>query len=153
MCDCNAWEIKNLKGQVRSAEAELDAAKQAATTWHKHYRLLRTRWRDLNVALENTKAELPEVRSDLADTTKTLDKYRDMHVKMSRANSELRKSVADLNEKLEALTEERDLARELFQGMVSEYADLSDRYAKSRDDYKELASRFVWRNDAEHDKF
>ena len=72
---------------------------------------------------------------------------------MSRAKSKLRKSVADLNEKLEALTEERDLACELFQGMVSEYADLSDRYAKSCDDYKELASRFVWRNDAEHDKF
>ena len=81
------------------------------------------------------------------------DKYRGMHGKMSKVNNELWKSVADLNEKLEALTEERDLARELFQGMASEYADLSDRYAKSCDDYKDLASRFVWRNDAEHDKF
>ena len=149
MCDCNAWEIKNLKGQVRSAEAELVAAKQAATTWRKHYLLLRTRWRDLNVALENTKAELSGVRSDLADTTKTLDKYREMHAKMSKANSELRKSVADLNETLATRTEERDLARELYQDRIRCYADLLNRYSKTCDDYEELASRFIWRNDAD----
>ena len=94
--------------------------------------------------------ELAAVRLDQADTTKTLDKYRDMHVKMSRANSELRHSVSDLEDTMASLTEERDLARELFQGMVSEYADLLDRYVKSCDDYAELSSRFIWRT---HGKF
>ena len=126
--------------------------------------------RELWLTLSNTKAELSGVRQDLADTTKTLDKYREMHVKMSRANSELRKaldkyremhvkmsrsnselrkSVADMNEALAACTGERDLARELFQGMVSEYADLLDRYSKMCDDYGVEGSRYV----AGHGKF
>ena len=148
MCDCDYLEdeVEELKVKVKQ---EADRGNE----WRRLWVLKVDTVRELRAALHNTKAELSAVRHDLADTTKTLDKYRDMHVKMSRAKSELRKSVADLNETLEALTEERDLARELFQGMVSEYADLSDRYAKSCDDYKELASRFVWRNDAEHDKF
>ena len=132
--------------------AEVDAAKQAAAAWRKHYLLLRTKWRELNVALDNTKAELTVVRSNLADTSKTLDKYRGMHVKMSKANSDLRKSVSDLEDTIRTLTEERDLSRELFQGMVSEYADLLDRYTKSCDDYEELASRFIWRMNTGHDK-
>ena len=109
--------------------------------------------RELRAELSSTKAELSNVRLDLADTTKTLDKYRGMHVEMSRANSDLRKSAADLNETLAMITEERDLSRELFQGMVSAYADLLDRYAKSCDDYEDLASRFIWRDDSEHEKF
>lgn len=64
--------------------------------------------------------ELAAVRLDLADTTTTLDRYRDMRVKMEGI--------------IRTLTEERDLSRELFQGMVSEYADLLDRYAKLCDD-------------------
>lgn len=115
---------------------DLEAAKQAADTWRRNYRLLRSQWRDLNITLDNTRAELSGVRSDLEDTTKTLDKYREMHVKRSRANSELRKSVADLNEALEMRTEERDLARELFKAMMNEYADLLDRYSILCDAYE-----------------
>ena len=148
MCDCDY-----LEDEVEELRAEVKQKSEQINSWNRLWVLNGNTVRELRATLHNTKAELSAVRHDLADTTKTLDKYRDMHVKMSRANSELRKSVADLNETLEALTEERDLARELFQGMVREYADLSDRYAKSCDDYKVLASRFVWRNDAEHDKF
>ena len=123
MCDCNAIEIKNLKSKVRN----------------------------LDLAFRNAEAEVVLVRYDLVDTKETLDKYRDMHVKMSRANSELRKSVSVLEDTIRTLTVERDLSRELFQGMVSAYADLLDRYAKSCDDYAELASRFIWRGDVEND--
>ena len=125
MCDCNAIEIKNLKSKVRN----------------------------LDLAFRNAEAEVVLVRYDLVDTKETLDKYRDMHVKMSRANSELRKTVSVLEDAIRTLTEERDLSRELFQGMVSAYADLLDRYAKSCDDYEDLASRFIWRDDSEHEKF
>ena len=123
MCDCNAIEIKNLKSKVRN----------------------------LDLAFRNAEAEVVLVRYDLVDTKETLDKYRDMHVKMSRANSELRKTVSVLEDAIRTLTEERDLSRELFQGMVSAYADLLDRYAKSCDDYAELASLFIWRGDVEND--
>ena len=76
------------------------------------------------------------------------------------ANSDLRKNVSDLEDTLRTLTrtltEERDLSRELFQGMVSAYADLLDRYSKMRDDYDGLVSRYdalLLRCDAEHGKF
>ena len=74
---------------------------------------------ELRAALSNTKAELSDVRSDLSEDT------------------------------VRTLTAERDLSRELFQGMVSAYADLLDRYSKTCDDYEELVSRFIWRNDAD----
>ena len=87
------------------------------------------------VDLVNTKAELVDVRSDLADTTTTLDTYRKLRVK--------------LHSTISTLTEERDLARELFRGMMNEYADLSDRYSKMCDDYESLSSLY----EAEHGEF
>ena len=147
MCSkCLEEEIEDLKAKVKQ-EAE------RANTWRSLWDLSGNTISELRAELSNTKAEMSGVRLDLADTTKTLDKYRGMHVKMSRANSDLRKSAADLNETLAMITEERDLSRELFQGMVSAYADLLDRYAKSCDDYEDLASRFIWRDDSEHEKF
>ena len=126
MCDC-LEEIEELKAEVKK-EVE----------WSKYWMRLCDSKRDtiseLQATLINTKAELSGVRADQADTTLTLDKYRGMHVNMSRANSELRKSVSDQEDTIRTLMEERDLSRELFQGMVSEYANLLDRYAKSCDD-------------------
>ena len=112
MCDCNAIEIKNLKGQVSN----------------------------LDIAFHNAVAELSVARSDLEDTNTALDAYRELRAKMST--------------NIRMLTEERDLSRELFQGMVSEYADLLDRHSKMCDDYDGLVSRYdalLSRNDAEHD--
>ena len=129
MCEYLEEEIEELRATLRNAEADLFV--------------------DLRKNVADTKAELSVVRSNLADTTTTLDKYRGMHVKMSRTNSDLRKSVSDLEVTIRTLTEERDLSREWFQGMVSAYADLSDRYAKSCDDYEKLAVHFIWRNDAD----
>ena len=120
---------------------------------------------DLQAKLSSTKAELSGVRLDLAGTTTTLDKYRDMHEKMSRvnsnlrrcvsdldsANSDLRKCVSDQEDTIRTLMEERDLSRELFQGMVSAYADLLDRYSKMCDDDEELVSLSIWRDDVEND--
>ena len=144
MCKCREEEIEELKARVKR-EAD------RADLWRSLWDLQQNTVSELQAELRNTKADLFVVRYDLADTTKTLDKYRDMHVKLSRAKSDLGKSVSDLEDTIRTLTEERDLSRELFQGMVSEYADLLDRYAKSCDDYKELASRFVWRNVDDHD--
>ena len=133
MCNkCLEEEIEDLKAKVKR-EAE-----RASTTIS-----------ELRAALSNTKAELSDVRRDLEDTTTTLDNYRDTHVKSSRINSTLRKSIADQEDTVRTLTAERDLSRELFQGMVSAYADLLDRYSKTCDDYEELVSRFIWRNDAD----
>ena len=149
MCSkCLAEEIEDLKTKVKK-EAE------RADIWTNLWGLSGNTIRELQATLDNAKADLFVVRYDLADTTKTLDKYRDMHVKMSRANSDLRKSAADLNETLAMITEERDLSRELFQGMVSAYADLLDRYAKMCDDYDGLVSRYddlLLRCDFEHDE-
>ena len=126
MCDC-LEEIEELKAKVK---------KEAA--WSNYWMRLCDSKRDtiseLRAEINNTKAELLGVRADQADTTATLDRYRDMHVMMSRTNSGLRKSASDLEGIIRTLTEERDLSRELFQGMVSEYADLLDRYAKLCDD-------------------
>ena len=174
MCDCNAAEIKNLKGQVRNLElvyhitkAELGLVcynlvdtkaslaaeeKVSAAAENEHKRAL-DRCLELSGDLRKTKAELSVVRSDLADTTATLDNYRDMHVNSSRINSVLRKSVSDLEDTIRTLTEERDTAREMFQGMLSKYAELSDRHSKMCDDYDGLVSRYddlLLRCDDEH---
>ena len=113
MCNCNTIEIEDLRCQVRG----------------------------LSSLLRNAKADLFVARYELADTTKTLDKYREMYVKMRKANSELRKerdntkaelsvvwsNLADAATALDTcrkmlvkmdntiltLTEERDLARGL----------------------------------------
>ena len=55
---------------------------------------------------------------------------------------ELKVEVSGLEDAIRMLTEERDLARELFQGMVSEYADLLGRHAKMCDDYDGFVSRY-----------
>ena len=125
MCDCDYLEdeVEELKVKVKQ---EADRANK----WCRLWVLKVDTVRELRATLHNTKAELSAVRHDLADTTKTLDKYRDMHVKTSRAKSELRKSVANLNEKLEALTEER----EMFRDMEVKYADLLVRYSKKCND-------------------
>ena len=148
MCECLEEEIEALKTKVKK-EAE------RADIWTNLWDLSGNTIRELQATLDNAKADLFVVRYDLADTTKTLDKYRGMHVNMSRANSDLRKSVSGLKDAIRTLTEERDLARELFQGMVSEYADLLDRYAKMCDDYDGLVSRYdlLLRCDVEHGKF
>ena len=148
MCECLEEEIEALKTKVKK-EAE------RADIWTNLWDLSGNTIRELQATLDNAKADLFVVRYDLADTTKTLDKYRGMHVNMSRANSDLRKSVSDLEDTIRTLTEERDLARELFQGMVSEYADLLDRYAKMCVDYDGLVSRYdlLLRCDVEHGKF
>ena len=142
MCEYLEEEVEELRAEVKQKSEQINS-------WRRLWVLKGNTVRELRATLSNTKAELSGVRQDLADTTKTLDKYREMHVKMSRANSELRKSVADMNEALVACTGERDLARELFQGMVSEYADLLDRYSKMCDDYGVEASHYV----ARHGKF
>ena len=128
MCSkCLAEEIEDLKAKVKKEADWTDY-------WRRLCELKADTVSELRVTLKNTKAELSDAQSDLADTTTTLDKYR-------RANSEL--------------TEERDLSRELFQGMVSAYADLLDRYAKMCDDYDGLVSRYddlLLRCDFEHDE-
>ena len=128
VCDYLEEEVEELRAEVKQKSEQINS-------WRRLWVLKSNTVRELRATLHNTKAELSEVRHDLADTTKTLDKYRDMHVKRSRANSELRKSVADMEDTIRTLTEERDLARELFQGMMSEYADLLDRYSILCDAY------------------
>ena len=149
MCECLEEEIEALKTKVKK-EAE------RADIWTNLWDLSGNTIRELQATLDNAKADLFVVRYDLADTTKTLDKYRGMHVNMSRANSDLRKSVSDLEDTIRTRTEERDLSRELFQGMVSEYADLLDRHSKMCDDYDGLVSRYdaaLLHCDSEHGKF
>ena len=128
MCKCLEEEIEELK-------AELKQETERAITWRSLWNLSGNTISELRATLSNAETELAAVRHDLADTNTTLDKYRDMHVKMSRAKSDL--------------TEERDLSRVLFQGVVSEYADLLDRYAKKCDDYDAQVSRY----DTEHGEF
>ena len=145
MCNkCLEEEIEDLKAKVEQ-EAE------RANTWRSLWDRSENTAHELRQALSNTKAELSNVQSDLADTAATLVKYRDMRVKRSRVNSDLRKRVSDLEDTIRTLTEERDLARELFQDMVRKHAKLLDRYSKTCDDYEELSSRFIWRDDVEND--
>ena len=145
-------EIEELKAKV-AQEAD------RANSWSRLWLLKVDTVNELRATLSNTKAELSVVRSNLADTTtaldkyRNLDKYRDMHVKMSRANSGIWKSDSDLEDTIRTLTEERDIAREMFQGMVSKYAELSDRHSKMCDDYDGLVSRYddlLLRCDDEH---
>ena len=144
MCDCDY-----LEDEVEELRAAVKQKSEQINSWRRLWVLKWNTVRELRATLHNTKAELSEVRHDLAGTTKTLDKYRDMHVKMSRAKSELRKSVADLNETLATRTEERDLARELYQDMIRGYACLLDRYTEKCADYDARVSR----HDADHGKF
>ena len=132
MYDNLVEEIEELKEEVKQKSEQINS-------WRRLWVLKGNAIRELRATLSNTKAELSDVRSDLADTTATLDTCRKMRFKMDNA--------------ICTLTEERDLARELFQGMMREYADLLDRYTKSCDEYEKLASRFIWRNDAEHAEF
>ena len=116
MCDCNDTEIK-----LADTRATLDKMRRANSV--------------LREDRDNTKAELADVWSHLADTAAALGTCRKMRVKMDNA--------------ICTLTEERDLARELFQGMVSEYANLLDRYTVKCDEYEGLASCY----EAEHGEF
>ena len=133
MCDCNAAEIKNLKGQVRNLE----------------------------LVYLNTKAELGLVCYNLVDTKASLAAEKKVSAAaenehkraLDRCHSVLRKSVSDLKDTIRTLTEERDTAREVFQGVLSEYAELSDRHSKMCDDYDGLVSRYddlLLRCDDEH---
>ena len=150
MCNkCLEEEIEDLKAEVKR-EAE------RTNTWRNLWDFSENRAHELRQALSIAKAELSDVRSDLADTTATLDNYRDLHVQRSRTNSVLRKSVSDLEDTVRTLTEERDLARELFQGMVSKHAELLNRCSQVCDEYGDVFSRRVdvlWRSDSEHGKF
>ena len=111
-----------LEEEVEELRAEVKQKSEQINSWRRLWVLKGNTVRELRAALRNTKAELSDVRSDLADTTETLDTYRELRAKMDNT--------------IRTLTDERDLSRELFQGMVSEYADLLDRYSKKCDDFE-----------------
>ena len=153
MCEWSGSEIKDLKVSLseagkahrREREARL-AAERLLDAYRKAYIRECNLRCELRNDLDDKKAELADMRADLAGATTTLGAFRESHGKMSKANSELRKSVSDLEDTIRTLTEERDISRELFRGMVGEYADLVDRYTVKCDDYEGLASRY----DVEH---